>query len=161
MNLEKLFKMQNALDHEIEFKHPRLNEESRHLEKVVSLLVELGELANELRFFKFWSHKPASEKKVILEEFVDGIHFFLSIGIEMKVEKFEINPIIKSNLNEQFIGLYNVISLLGIGFNATNYGQAFSAYIGLGLLLGFTWEEIEAAYGVKNTINHARQEAFY
>ena len=54
---------------------------------MLALLVEIGELANETRSFKFWSVKPASEKKIILEEFVDGIHFILSLGIECGFHK--------------------------------------------------------------------------
>lgn len=161
MNIEKLFLMQKELDQEIENNHPRQEGESRHQEKVVSLLVELGELANELRFFKFWSYKPASQREVILEEFVDGIHFLLSLGLEMSVKEFDIHPIVKSNLTEQFIGLYNAISILGFAFSGFAYGQAFSAYLGLGELLGFAWEEIEAFYGAKNSINHARQQENY
>src|SRR5699024_11074132 len=50
--------------------------------KYLALLVELGELANETRCFKFWSKKPGSDRAVILEEFVDNLHFILLLGIE-------------------------------------------------------------------------------
>ena len=90
MNLGKLFLAQKELDARIEEQHPRAEGEIRNPEKVLALLVELGELANETRCFKFWSFKPASEKKVILEEFVDGIHFLLSLGLEMGVKEFGI-----------------------------------------------------------------------
>ena len=81
MQLEKLFRVQQALDQHIEEKH-ELQNEDLFARKVLALLVELGELANETRCFKFWSIKPSSEKSVILEEYVDGIHFILSLGIE-------------------------------------------------------------------------------
>ncbi|HAQ08050.1 MAG TPA: dUTPase, partial [Bacillus bacterium] len=81
MNIEKLFRMQKELDRHIELQHG-LVEEDLFDRKILALLVELGELANETRCFKFWSLKPSSEKQVILEEFVDGIHFILSLGIE-------------------------------------------------------------------------------
>ncbi len=73
--------MQQALDSHIEEKH-QLQNEDLFTRKTLALLVEIGELANETRCFKFWSVKPASEKQVVLEEFVDGIHFILSLGIE-------------------------------------------------------------------------------
>src|SRR3954454_6608730 len=81
MDFEKLFQMQKGLDNHIEEKH-RLEDEDLFSRKILALFVELGELANETRCFKFWSVKPASARSVILEEFVDGIHFILSLGIE-------------------------------------------------------------------------------
>jgi dimeric dUTPase (all-alpha-NTP-PPase superfamily) len=161
MDLAKLFEMQKGLDAHIEKEHPRKEGEDRQRDKTLALLVELGELANETRCFKFWSNKPASEKLIILEEFVDGIHFLLSLGLEMKVESFEIESIKKENITEQFIGLYNAISLLGFNFTTLLFGQVFSSYLGLGEMLGFSWEEIEHAYIEKNAVNHQRQESGY
>jgi dimeric dUTPase (all-alpha-NTP-PPase superfamily) len=161
MNLDKLFLAQKELDARIEEQHPRADGEIRNPAKVLALLVELGELANETRCFKFWSFKPASEKKVILEEFVDGIHFLLSLGLEMEVKEFDIESIQLPSLTEQFLGLYNSFSVLSFAFSSSTYSAAFSGYLGLGEMLGFTWDEIEAAYYAKNTINHARQEEWY
>jgi dimeric dUTPase (all-alpha-NTP-PPase superfamily) len=161
MNLGKLFMLQSELDAHIEQQHPREKRESRHKEKVLALLVELGELANETRCFKYWSNKPASEKAVILEEFSDGIHFLLSIGLENNIEELKIKPIKKQTLTEQFIGLYNVFTILHIHFSPEVYSEAWSAYIGLADMLGFTWKEIEQAYLAKNQKNHDRQDGGY
>ena len=159
MNIAKLFGMQNVLDHHIESEHPRQKGESRHHEKVLALLVELGELANETRCFKFWSHKPPSERKVILEEFSDGVHFLLSIGLENEIKEFKIAPDKKESLKEQFIGLFNSFSVLSISFSVKSYSAAWSAYVGLGEMLGFSWDEVEAAYIQKNEKNHKRQDS--
>jgi dimeric dUTPase (all-alpha-NTP-PPase superfamily) len=131
------------------------------IEKVLALLVELGELANETRCFKFWSDKPASERKVTLEEYVDCLHFVLSIGLEMDVELINIVPIKKKNVIEQFTVLFNAVTILKIHFAPFVYNHVFSAFIGLGEMLGFTWEEIENAYLEKNAVNHKRQEESY
>ena len=48
--------------------------------KILALLVEISELANETRCFKHWSKKGPSEESVLLEEYVDSLHFFLSIA---------------------------------------------------------------------------------
>jgi dimeric dUTPase (all-alpha-NTP-PPase superfamily) len=48
----------------------------------------MGELANEVRCFKFWSYKLPSEEKVILEEYVDGIHFITSLAIANEVKDY-------------------------------------------------------------------------
>ena len=161
MNLQNLFSAQNELDQHIEEQHPRKEGESRQNEKVLALLVEIGELANETRCFKFWSHKPASPKGIVLEEFVDGLHFIISYGLEMKVEEVAITPIKKDSLIEQFIDLYNAVTILKVNYSPRAYNQVFSAFIGLGEMLGFTWDEIEKGYFAKNTINHARQESWY
>lgn len=125
MNLEKLFLTQRELDEKIEEQHPRVEGEIRHSEKVLALLVELGELANETRCFKFWSHKPSSEKPVILEEYVDGIHFLLSLGLEMGIKEFDIESIRLPNITEQFLGLYNAFSILAFAFSSKTYSAAF------------------------------------
>jgi dimeric dUTPase (all-alpha-NTP-PPase superfamily) len=161
LNIAKLFMLQSELDAHVEDKHPRKVGESRHDKKVLAALVELGELANETYCFKFWSYKSSSTKEVILEEYVDGIHFLLSLGQENGIEKIEIKPIKKTTFTEQFIGLYNVFSLLYVYFTPKAYSEAWSAYIGLGEMLGFIWEEIETAYIEKNTVNHTRQESNY
>ncbi|MGG3951379.1 dUTP diphosphatase, partial [Geobacillus thermodenitrificans] len=47
MNLQKLFEMQRQLDEYIEREHPRQEGEDRLSKKILALMVELGELANE------------------------------------------------------------------------------------------------------------------
>ena len=54
MNLYKMAMMQIELDKHITNKH-NLHNKDLYTKRKVALLVELGELANELRFFKFWS----------------------------------------------------------------------------------------------------------
>lgn len=100
-------------------------------------------------------------KKPLLEEYVDCLHFILSIGLEMSVGKFELGVIKKDSLIEQFNGLLNAVSVLAISFSVGIYGQVFSAFVGLGEMLGFSWEEIEKAYFDKNAVNHQRQENGY
>ena len=80
MQLTKLYSMQRELDSYIQ--QQRDEQSDVFLEKGLALLVELAELANETRCFKFWSLKGPSENTIILEEYVDSIHFLLSLGIE-------------------------------------------------------------------------------
>src|SRR5699024_11734252 len=88
MNWNELYEMQRKLDMYIEENHS-LVKEGIFPKKLLALLVELGELANETRCFKFWSTKPPSQKQVILEEYVDVLHFILSLGLEAG---FRFNP---------------------------------------------------------------------
>ncbi|MEO2074690.1 MAG: dUTP diphosphatase [Bacillus sp. (in: firmicutes)] len=163
MNLEKLFHMQKALDSHIEEKH-QLQKEDLFDRKVLALLVEIGELANETRCFKFWSVKPSSEKDVILEEFVDGIHFILSLGIEcgfnqMPIELEGIKS--TSTVTEQFLAVYETISLFQKNKELDAYINVFKSYMQLAALLGLTKEEIEEAYFRKNEVNYQRQQNNY
>ena len=95
MNLQQLFTMQRQLDQHIEDKH-QLHKEDLVPRKLLALLVEMGELANETRCFKFWSVKPPAEDAVILEEFVDGVHFILSLGIEKGYDDLTELPKVKA-----------------------------------------------------------------
>src|SRR6185437_10161779 len=80
MNFSTLFTMQRELDTFIQTNQDVKRDVFK--EKGLALVVELAELANETRCFKFWSTKGPSERAVILEEYVDSIHFILSLGIE-------------------------------------------------------------------------------
>ncbi|MBO1914929.1 dUTP diphosphatase, partial [Microvirga sp. 3-52] len=68
MKLTKLFEMQTELDAFIQ--KQRVTNENVFQSKGLALLVELAELANETRSFKFWSTKGPSDIEVILEEYV-------------------------------------------------------------------------------------------
>lgn len=163
MNLEKLFAMQRGLDQHIEDQH-NLQKEDLFDRKVLALLVELGELANETRCFKFWSLKPASEKEVILEEFVDGIHFILSLGIEAGFTSgillSDEVPQTKS-LTEQFLTTYAKIEQFRTSRTQQAYQEMFQACLNIAQLLGFTSVEIEQAYIKKNEVNYERQQQGY
>jgi dimeric dUTPase (all-alpha-NTP-PPase superfamily) len=164
MNLEKLFTMQKGLDHHIETQHQLTNEDLFD-RKVLALLVELGELANETRCFKFWSVKPPSKKDIILEEFVDGIHFILSLGIEcgfaeqVNIDSSQLEP--TNSLTEQFLQIYQLVCEFRTKRSRETYEALFRAYLHLAALLGFTNVEIEQAYIRKNEVNYQRQQQGY
>lgn len=163
MQLKKLFQMQKTLDSHIEEKHG-LQDEDLFTRKVLALLVEVGELANETRCFKFWSIKPASPKNVVLEEFVDGIHFLLSLGIvcgfddkEFSLEQGRAGE----NLTEQFLKVYETISIFKSSKSFEDFLNLFKAYMALAALLSISDEEIQQAYFQKNEVNYQRQQNNY
>lgn len=88
INLEELLKMQNDLDIEILEKYnsrTSLNrfpkEQSDFLtERLLAMIVEISELANATRCFKYWSLKPAEPKERLIDEYADCLHFLLSLG---------------------------------------------------------------------------------
>ena len=163
MNVTKLFEMQKGLDQHIEEQH-QLNETDLFDRKILALLVELGELANETRCFKFWSLKGPSASQVILEEFVDGIHFILSLGIECGYEnKFKLSTSTNQevNLTNQFITIYKVVNVFQASRSLADFHALFQAYLHLAVLLGFSNSDIEQAYIGKNEVNYQRQQQGY
>ncbi len=164
MKIKELFSMQNELNMRIVKEH-KLDNSSLFEQRRLAFLVELGELANETRCFKYWSKRPASEKEVILEEYVDGLHFVLSIGLDLSFKEVEITTEVdlsekmdKIDINTLFLNLYQSgsKSLLNEEFQSF-----FDTFLGLGVKLGFSFEEIEEAYFAKNRVNHARQDTGY
>lgn len=162
MDWKQLFSMQKELDDRIESEH-NLVEEDLFQKKVLALFVELGELANETRCFKFWSHKKASAISVILEEYVDVLHFIMSIGIEKGIS-FQ-GTHIHEESDQELTGLFHeVIALVhkyNLAPNEESYCELFHAFLTLGVELGFTEKDIQDAYFEKNKVNHLRQEEGY
>ncbi|WP_028783408.1 dUTP diphosphatase [Thalassobacillus devorans] len=160
MNWDELFQTQLQLDRYIEANH-QLEEADLFEDKVLALLVEVGELANETRCFKFWSQKPASPEDVILEEYVDGLHFMLSLGLEkeLRYEEQPIKPV--DDLSGGFHQVYEDIVKFKSVPKQKNFQQMFSNYLSLGAGLGFSEQAIQYAYHKKNARNHQRQDEGY
>lgn len=173
MNLIKLFETQKLLDEKI-VKEKGLEGQDLLPMKILALQVELGELCNEWRGFKFWSldRNPRTKlpitawgepyKNPLLEEYVDCLHFILSIGLDKGFEEVRIEFKSKADtVGQQFDWMFRKLSDFSYYKNSLNYNRVWEVFIGLGELLGFTWEQIEIAYYDKNKINHLRQESGY
>lgn len=162
MNIEKLLDMQEKLDQHIEQEHGLENADLIE-KKILALLVEVGELANETRSFKFWSKKSSSSKEVILEEFVDGIHFILSLGLEIGIQQFDLGETNYANedVTKQFLEVFKSANYFSEERSVEHFQQLFRHYVYLGELLGFSHEEVFDAYVKKNEVNYNRQKEGY
>ncbi|QCR33150.1 dUTP diphosphatase [Lysinibacillus sp. SGAir0095] len=105
-------------------------------------------------------------KNPLLEEYVDCLHFILSIGIELDLEvEFDWDELAsdEKDIAKQFLTVHVAIAdLSDYPWIAGSYWrELFEEFYLLGKLLGFTWEQIEQAYYDKNKINHERQESGY
>ncbi len=163
IQMERLFSVQRKLDERIEREH-QLENKDLFSDKVLAFMTEVGELANETRCFKFWSRKPPSEREIILEEYVDGIHFLLSLGLECGFE--EIPPFPNEEREEtplqlHFLHVFQCASQFHESPNRETYHHLFAEYLKLGEGIGFTKDEVERAYYEKNEINHQRQTEGY
>jgi len=161
MDWELLFEKQVKLDAYISNNHD-LSKADLFEQKILALLVELGELANETRCFKFWSMKARNEDSVIIEEYVDNIHFLLSLGLEKNLAFKEITYE-KKIVSEtaQFNQIFEYISKFREDTTNENYLNLFKAYLQLANILGFSNEAIMKAYDAKNEVNFARQDQGY
>lgn len=95
----------------------------------------------------------------LLEEYVDCLHFILSIGLELD-RKNEVLPY--AYINSPNASVDEIIGQFNLVFRNTwnvdgDYYFLINNFIELGSMLGFTWEQIETAYLAKNKINHERQ----
>lgn len=162
MNIEKLRTMQAGLDQHIETKHG-LQSENVVDRKILALLVELGELANETRCFKFWSLKGPSDQETILTEYVDGIHFILSLANDHDFKLSVPGEFLSDqhDITEQFLLLYQGISKFQNERTNDIFQTVFAEYLSLGKMLGFSAEDVEIAYVSKNEVNYERQKQGY
>lgn len=189
MNLKKLFDTQKVLRDRIGY-----NGEDRFEKLILALLVEIGECANEWRGFKFWSkdQEPRTSmntcnhcnrlgrkacigcygklyKNPLLEEYVDGLHFLLEIGLELKYTNLSLasyeTPSIEYQFNEVISACCKVRESVESDWQEEEKQDEFDnlcmGFIGLGRMLGFTWDQIEEAYFEKNKVNHVRQDTGY
>lgn len=108
-------------------------------------------------------------KNPLLEEYVDCLHFILSIGNDMEFNLQTIKIYKKTDITEQFISVFDDVSYFQRSVfenwedwaQLEAYEEIFSGFVGLGEMLGFTWEQIEQAYLDKNEVNHKRQNNGY
>ncbi len=162
MDISKIVELQQRLDRRIYNKFD-LIESSTFSKRKLALIVELSELANEVRCFKFWSLKEPSSNNIILEEFVDCFHFIVSLGLTMHADFMKVD--FKDNscdscLTTQFTNIISMCSNLTIE-NLNLYYDLFNEINTLAFNLGFTSNEIYDAYISKNEVNHLRQDNDY
>lgn len=157
LDWSQLFSMQKQLDTYIIRNH-NLEQADLFQKRLLALLVEIGELANETRCFKFWSTKPRSERAAILEEYVDGIHFILSLGLEKGITDHEMKRHYEDRTEtEQFNRVFASVIEYKNDPNQQNYERLFNDYLTPGHLLGIDEKELQQAYMKKNEMNYQRQ----
>ena len=161
IDFSPLYEKQKQLDLEIASKHG-ISYDSTRISRTIALLVEIGEFANETRAFKYWSNKGPSPKNITIEEYVDALHFYLSLGISDN--NYLKQYVLKENnkpLNEKIMDVYSSIVDYARDRTEENYINSFLLFLDLGRSFGFSEEEIVDAYYAKLKENHSRQENNY
>lgn len=164
-SLRPLFFLQEKLDERIKSGIQDADEIMEEITewKVLSFRVELAELLNETRYHKFWSTKQGKFKGDELEEYVDALHFLLSIGGDKKIKDYTYRGLYDGEFGEEHIRwlFEKLFTIPWTDLRRDDYKLGLEMYLKLGELLGFTWEDIKSGYARKNIINHERQEAGY
>lgn len=162
MKLTKHYAMQDKLDHFVSV-NLGIKDEFHNVEyvdkRVYALKVEIGEFSNEVGWFKYWKKSHVMDRPKALEELVDCMHFFLSVGISRKYTFIkELHPMDWNKVPVENLFKY----LLSNDFDSSGKWQSgFEQLICIGYKLGFTSKEMEQAYIQKNTINYQRQKNGY
>lgn len=178
ITLKQMYEMQKKLDARI-MKEKLLEGQVLIPKKILALFVELGECANEYREWKFWSNDQVPRnscvhcrlsslehicKNPLLEEYVDSLHFVLSIGNDIKLipNGVQVGNCIGTEdvtdcFNDTFISLADFMA----EGSQSRYLNLLAQFLLLGKVIGFTWDQIAAAYMEKNRINHERQANGY
>ncbi|MBO5529205.1 MAG: dUTP diphosphatase [Bacilli bacterium] len=161
IELTPLFALQEALDQEIALAH-NVTYETTFPRRLMALLVELGEFANETRCFKYWSVKGPSPKETILDEYADGLHFLLSLGIPLGVSEYKhYFRVDEKDLTQAILNVYEDALKLREEYTVENYAKAFGDYLNIIPLFDYSSEEVIEAYLKKLSTNHKRQQNHY
>lgn len=128
----------------------------------LELLVELGELANETRCFKYWSIKKPSDREIILDEYADCLLMTLCFAntLDVNLEEEYINVEITDTI-EQFIVLYKETSMLTEEPSKDRIKRILANLINLGHLIGFNDDEIIKGSIAKINTNKERLSTNY
>lgn len=153
--------MQRVLDENIMKEHGLVYDEHIANNIGVALIVEVGELMNEFPTkFKHWKNTAVDNREKGLVEFVDCLHFILSL---FNYEKLLFVNRLEYDRNDQLkIGnntLYEDLSLITCIYCSADIKM--SSLFDLGNYLGFTWPEIYQAYKDKNVVNYERLKENY
>lgn len=162
IKLREIYLQQSKLDLEIQKNHKTSYKETRN-KRYLAFLVELGELANATRCFKFWSFKNSEEKARLIDEFADGLHFILSIGLDHQyvLDNLEFDDNINLDLSSTFLETYNYFSVFLKNDTLENYKNAFIKFLSIAIKLNFSLDDIINGYLKKLSVNYQRQETNY
>lgn len=166
LNIQKIFEAQDKLDRKVVEVHG-LEGQNLTGDVTQALYTELGELSNEIGFFKYWKKNKKDDKARQYDEWADCMHFLDSLGNkyghvdsilskDLKEDEILLNN--KDKITYHFAFEYIYKSDLNDEFD---YGNALGALIMIGLKLGMTFEDMENAYFEKNQVNYDRLASGY
>lgn len=159
MNLNPLFEVQKNVDMVIAKNiNIEIHKEENVFDRAIAFKVEIGELANEIGFFKYWKQSHEMDKAKTIEELADCVAFLLSIGISRSYVVSEIDPHQWKKVPIKHLFSYLFKNELR---TVNEWKTAFENLICIGLHLGFSIAEMEVSYYTKSGENIERQRNGY
>lgn len=161
INIDRILELQKQLDNNIHTKH-NINPKEVFEKRRLALIVEICEMINVNRCFKFWSLKKDYDKQVLGDEFVDCLHFILSISLHFNLDQteYEIKDVVYDD-NELTLKVLYLISLAGKIESKEDCKKFIIQLFELAFTFGFTAQDIIDFYIKKNQVNFKRQQDNY
>ena len=161
INIDRILELQKQLDNNIHTKH-NINPKEVFEKRRLALIVEICEMINVNRCFKFWSLKKDYDKQVLGDEFVDCLHFILSISLHFDLDQteYEIKDVVYDD-NELTLKVLDLISLAGKIESKEDCKKFIIQLFELAFTFGFTAQDIIDFYIKKNQVNFKRQQDNY
>ncbi len=169
LNIQKIFEAQDKLDRKVVEVHG-LQGQNLTGDVTQALYTELGELSNEIGFFKYWKKNKKDDKARQYDEWADCMHFMASLGNKYGHVESVLSERVKDAMKRDIDHcMDNEISyrilfeeLYTTKFNNEyEYAISLASLIMIGLKLGMTYEDMEKAYFDKNQVNYNRLNSGY
>lgn len=154
---KQIISLQKKLDARI-LEEKKLLVEKTIDKRFLALLVELSEFSNELRCFKYWSNRMTyKSKELVLDEFIDCLHFLISIGLSFNIDLEAYSYELKQEQDLTLLILETFNHTIAFWKNITNdYANILNHFFTIANILQFSFQDIFQAYLNKNEINHQR-----
>lgn len=164
--IQNIFEAQEKLDCKVVEVHG-LEGKSLTANVTHALYVELGELANEIEYFKHWKKNKRNNKEKQRDEWADCMHFVTSLG-----NKYGHVDLILGS--DRHFRLANKFLASGSGYHELfscmyktdyscifEYAKALGALIAIGYKLGMSQQDMMDSYFTKNQVNYERLSSGY
>ena len=102
-----------------------------------------------------------TDKNPLLEEYIDTIHFTLSIANDLGVHEHKYVKTQPQDLNKLVLGITNLATIIPTSREPHHVKSLLNNIIALGYQLGFDEKTVIEAYHEKNKVNYERQENGY
>lgn len=147
----KIYKINKELD--VIFNERYSNDLEYYNKNCIELIVEIAELANATKCFKYWSMKKQNKEEV-LEEYADCVMMILSFhtyfNLELEENKIKIDT---TNIFEMFNKLFEEASQMMYNGSETLIKEIFNNMLYLGKMLSLKEKEIyDTCYKKMNVV---------
>lgn len=159
-DLSNIYKVKKQIDEQFALHYG--NEEEIVRKNRLELLVELGELANETRCFKYWSTKQVGKKEKVLGEYIDCLFMTLYFS---NITDISLDEEFPSSLNgdiiDTFLSLNKFASDISTIPKKDEVKKVLVELDHLAKLLNFTIDDLEKAAKRKSKIIDDRFNSEY